>query len=433
MIKYLLLIALWLGAVNCRAQRVVNVGMGWAKNSVNANILRHNALASYQNMQYTAYYDNDQNLVVAKRMLNSSRWEIAVTQYKGNATDAHRTISIGVDGAGYLHISWDHHGNKLRYCKSVKPGSLHLTGELAMTGLQEQKVTYPEFYNLPNGNLLFVYRDGASGNGSMVLNRYDVKQMKWQQLQNGWINGEGQRSPYWQMMVDKKGSIHISWVWRESPDVASNHDLAYACSKDGGLTWKKSTGENYTLPITQASAEYAALIAQKSELINTTAIAADNEGHPYTVTYWRSADSDIPQYKLVYKKNGEWTTQQITNRKTPFSLSGGGTKRIPISRPQLIIKDSKGVIKAAIIYRDIEQGDKVTITECADVQKGKWSTHNITTTAVGLWEPAYDTSLWNSKGIVNLFVQRVEQGDGETTKDIPAQMISVLEWKPGWK
>ncbi|CAM3706131.1 BNR repeat-containing protein [Mucilaginibacter galii] len=433
MTKHLLIVAICFLTINCRAQHMVNVGPGWAKNSVNANILRHSALASYQNVQYTAYYDNDQNLIVAKRMLNSSQWEVVVTPYKGNATDAHRTISIAVDGEGYLHVSWDHHGNKLRYCKNVKPGSLLLTAEIPMTGLQEQKVTYPEFYSLPNGNLLFVYRDGASGNGSMVLNCYNVKQKKWEQLQNGWINGEGQRSPYWQMVVDKKGTIHISWVWRESPDVASNHDMAYACSKDGGQTWEKSTGEKYSLPITQASAEYAARIPQKSELINTTAIAADDEGRPYTVTYWRAAGSEVPQYRLVYKKNGEWITQQITNRKTPFTLSGGGTKRIPISRPQLVIHSSKGIIKAAMIYRDIEQGDKVSIALCNNVQQGKWTTQNITTTSVGLWEPAYDTNLWSSKGVLQLFVQKVEQGDAETTKDVPAQMVSVLEWKPGWK
>lgn len=55
--------------------------------------------------------------------------------------------------------------------------------------------------------------------------------------------------------MDVAGTIHISWVWRESPDVASNHDMAYARSKDGGKTWERSTGEKYHLPIVADEAE----------------------------------------------------------------------------------------------------------------------------------------------------------------------------------
>ena len=37
--------------------------------------------------------------------------------------------------------------------------------------------------------------------------------------------------------------------------MASNHDLAYARSRDGGLTWETSDGRPYTLPITAAFLE----------------------------------------------------------------------------------------------------------------------------------------------------------------------------------
>ncbi|QNA43456.1 BNR repeat-containing protein [Lacibacter sediminis] len=412
---------------------LIKVGKGWARNSINANILRHNAIATYKNIQYIAYYNEQQQLVVGKRKINTENWQLNVSQYKGNAADAHCTISIIVDGDGYLHVSWGHHVNKLRYCRSVKPGSLELTNEFPMTGLKEERVTYPEFYNLPNGNLLFLYRDGSSGNGSIILNRYDVKYKKWSQVQDGWINGEGERSPYWQMGTDKSGTIHLSWVWRESPDVASNHDLCYARSKDGGKTWEKSTGEKYKLPVTAATAEYAVRIPQKSELINTTAIVADSKGRPYTVTYWRSESSKVPQYQLVYHDGSRWITQQVSDRKTPFSLSGSGTKRIPISRPQLIINENKKTVKAIMIYRDIEQEDKVSVALCNDLSKAKWVVENLTAESVGLWEPSYDTALWNRKKKVHLFVQKVEQGDAETVKDVLPQEVFVLEWKPRWK
>lgn len=404
--------------------RFIAAGNGWASNSVNTVVFRHNPLTTYKNTQYIAYYDSAQRLVLGKRTLGEKNFTIQATQYKGKATDAHNTISIITDGEGYLHVSWDHHNNPLRYARSVSPGSLQLTEKMPMTGKKENNTTYPEFYRLPDGNLLFLYRDGSSGNGDLMLNKYDVKTKTWTQLQDGWINGEGERNAYWQMTIDKLGNIHVSWVWRETGDVATNHDMCYAQSKDGGLTWEKSTGEKYKLPITAATAEYACRIPQKSELINSTTMSTDEEGHPYIASYWRA--TDIPQYWLIYNDGAGWKTQQISHRTTPFSLSGAGTKRIPISRPRVMISKNKAVL----IYRDVEQGDKVTVAVCKDIAKGKWEIENLTSMSVGLWEPSLDTEIWRSKNVLHLFVQRVEQGDAETTKDIGPQPVQVLEWKP---
>ena len=49
-----------------------------------------------------------------------------------------------------------------------------------MTGDKEVQVTYPQFYNLPDGDLLFVYREGSSGDGDTMLSRYDTETGEWQ-------------------------------------------------------------------------------------------------------------------------------------------------------------------------------------------------------------------------------------------------------------
>jgi hypothetical protein len=299
-----------------------------------------------------------------------------------------------------------------------------------MTGKQENKVTYPEFYRMPNGNLIFLYRDGESGNGSLVVNQYDIKTKTWRQLQSNLIDGEGQRNAYWQACVDTKGWIHISWVWRETPDVASNHDLCYAFSKDGGVTWQKTNGEIYKLPITASNAEYAFHIPQQSELINQTSMFADSDGHPYIATYWREEGATIPQYHLVYKTNNGWKKEVLDFRKTSFSLSGAGTKRIPISRPQIIAWKIKNHLSAALIFRDEERGNRVSATITSDLGKSKWSIMDLTHTSVGSWEPTYDTELWKDKNLLHLFVQNVEQADAEGQSKLPPQMVEVLEWDP---
>lgn len=66
-------------------------------------------------------------------------------------------------------------------------------------------------------------------------------------MHNVLIDGESQRNAYWQSCIDKEGTIHVSWVWRVTWDVATNHDMCYAKSEDGGVTWTKSNGKHYKL------------------------------------------------------------------------------------------------------------------------------------------------------------------------------------------
>ncbi len=131
------------------------VGYGWAKNAVNAVIFRKNSVVSHQGVQYTAYYDSTAHVVLAKRTLPSGAWETWQTQYRGNVKDAHNSISLMVDGDGFLHLAWDHHNQPLRYCRSTHPGSLELTEKMPMVGKDEERVSYPEFYRFPDGDLSF--------------------------------------------------------------------------------------------------------------------------------------------------------------------------------------------------------------------------------------------------------------------------------------
>ena len=424
-----LVLLLAAGYFQLNGQTLTTVGEGWAGNSVNAVVFRKNSLASWRGNQYIAYYDQQKNVILGKRKLGKNNWILQKTKYQGNAADAHRSISLIVDGDGYLHLSWDHHGNALNYAVSMTPGSLHLGNKSAMTGLKEGNVTYPEFYTLAGGDLLFLYRDGSSGNGNLMMNKYDLKSKKWTQVQDGFIDGEGKRNAYWQMAVDTAGVIHMSWVWRESADVSSNHDLCYARSKDGGKTWEKSTGEKYILPITLANAEYATRIPPHSELINQTSMFADAEGHPFIATYWREEEETIPQYHVIYKEDDIWKTVNLGFRKTPFSLSGVGTKSIPISRPQILAWKEKNGWAVALIFRDQERGEKVSIAINKDINKNKWTVKDLTAESVGSWEPSYDTELWKKRGILDLYVQKVVQVDLEGKADVKPTPVQVLEYK----
>lgn len=411
------------------AQTTHSIAEGWASNSVNTVVFRKNSLASVGEWQFVSFYDAQQHLVIGKRKLGTQNWELKQTKYMGNARDAHNSISIIVDGQGFLHIAWDHHNNQLNYAKSITPLSLELSDKLSMTGKNENAVTYPEFYNNPDGSLLFLFRNGGSGNGNLVLNKYDLTSKTWSQVHSNLIDGEGKRNAYWQAVVDNNGTFHISWVWRESPDVASNHDMCYARSKDGGTTWEKSTGEKYSLPVNAANAEYALKIPIKSELINQTSMTADKRGNPFIATYWRDQNASVPQYRTIFKKAGKWQYRNLSFRSAPFSLGGGGTKRIPISRPQLVVWRSWFRTKAILIFRDAERSNKVSFAINKNINKHKWLVKDVLDENVGSWEPSYDTELWRKERRLHLFVQKTEQADAEGQSVLAPQMVKVVEVK----
>ncbi len=404
---------------------VTTIDSGWAGNSVNAVIFRKNSLVTHNNTQFISFYDAKGFVVLGKRQLGDQQWETRKTAYKGNIRDAHNTISIMVDGDGYLHLSWDHHNNPLNYCRSKEPLSLEMSEKLPMTLKAERSVSYPEFFRLPDGDLLFLYRDGGSGKGNIVLNRYAVQTKQWSQLHQNLIDGEGKRNAYWQACTDKNGFMFISWVWRESPDVASNHDMSYAISKDGGKTWSNSKGQRYELPINLSTAEKIATIPAGSDLINQTSMCTDDKGKAVIASYW-TGKNNVPQYQVLYQQGKTWKLKDAGFRTSDFSLSGGGTKKIPMSRPQVLSWGRGKRASIALIFRDEERGNKVSLA-VNKIRKNGWKIMDLDNTDNGEWEPTYDTELWSNKKQLHIFVQKVKQADKEGVTNTPPQLVQVFQ------
>ncbi|MFC6859062.1 BNR repeat-containing protein [Zunongwangia atlantica] len=421
------LLAIIISLSSCSSIKIkdIEVGEGWANNSVNTTIFRKNAVASTGDFQFLGYYDNNGQMIIAKRELKSSNFDLSKSNFKGNAKDAHNSISLAVDGEKKLHVSWDHHDNPLNYAVGSSVLSAELGEKQSMTGKDENKLSYPQFYNLKNGNLLFLYRSGQSGKGKLVSKLYNTKTQDWTDLHENLIDGEGERNAYWQASVDMQGTIHLSWVWRESWDVSTNHDMAYARSKDGGKTWERSNGEKYELPITAGTAEYAWKIPQNSELINQTSMTADKKGNPFIVTYW--TENNKTDYQIIYAEDGKWKHENTNFRNSSFHLGGGGTKKIPISRPDILIKETKTNPVIYLLFRDAERENKVSMAYHKLHSDKPWKVIDLTEESVGEWEPNYDLQLWENEEKLHVFVQKVTQVDGEGLAKAKPTMVRILE------
>lgn len=440
-IRYFVLIVLIAGCSGDRdhredlhsssAAKLVPVAEGYANTSVNTVIFRKHPLFTYEGVQYISFYDAIGHVVVGKRATGNSDWEIHQTKFTGNVEDAHNSISVAVDGEGFIHLAWDHHNSPLRYAQSTEPGGLEMTDEYRPGSLNsDHSVTYPEFYRMPDGDLLLMYRNGWSGEGSQVVHLYDVELKEWRLLHEQLIDGGGEVNPYWQTTMDENGTFHLSWTWRRHGGVETNHDLMYARSHDGGETWERSDGSSYKLPITPETAEIALNIPENSSMMNQTSMAADGRGRPYIVNYWTPGESNIPQYHMVYFDGESWQVSQISNRTEPFELSGEGTMAPPISRPQIVTGRVDANESAIIIFRDEERGNRVSVALSNDISNSEWEISDLTNDSVGAWEPTLDLQLWRDQKKLNLFVQRVAQQNNETPGEIGPQMIYVLEWVP---
>jgi hypothetical protein len=117
---------------------------------------------------------------------------------------------------------------------------------------------------------------------------------------------------------------------------------------------------------------------------------------------------------------------QVSERTRPFRLGGGGTKRIPLSRPLVVAANGR----VHVVYRDEERGRGVVVATSSDSMRARWRIETIHADDVGMWEPTHDPVLWQRDRRLHLFVQRVGQGDGETLEAVPPQPVSILEWKP---
>ena len=392
-------------------------------------------------VQYAAFYNANAKLVVAKRALNNEQWQLRETPFSGNVNDAHNHISLVVDDKDYLHIAWDHHNTPLKYARSFEPGSLQLAKAhmVSQPGAEavalENSVTYPQFYALNNGDLLFAYRDGGSGRGNLVLNRYHSQSQQWQRLHNSLIDGEGERSAYWDMAVDANGVLHLAWIWRETPDVATNHDLSYAQSTDNGVTWQRLNGQPYTLPITLATGEVVKAIPQQHKLMNPPVVTADAQSQPFIASYWADSPHDIPRYHVVFaageRNNHDWQELKAPKVAQNFALSGHGTKRPPISRAVLLADSTRDAGQVHLIYRDdYQQGNVIALS--SSLRYPAWRTTVLTNKAVGAWEPSLDIAQWHNHQQAHLLLQAVGQNDGNDQQSLataPSE-IGVLVWQP---
>lgn len=304
-----------------RAAVVLDVDDVWSGHPV------HFALVTTATKQYAAYFAGDQSLKVAARDLDSETWSYQVLQTKVG-WDSHNHIAMAVDEAGFIHISGNMHNVPLIYFRSSRAEDItSLERVTSMIGSNEQSVTYPEFFRAPGGALAFAYRDGGSGNGNHIFNQYDLDAKQWQRLLDTPLtDGEGQRNAYPVGPVQGPDDYwHLVWVWRDTPDADTNHDLSYARTSDL-VHWESGDMHaSLTVPIKLATADVVDPVPVSAGMINNnTKVGFDAEQRPVVVYHKYDQDGKTQLYNARVE-NGQWVVHQTSDWDYRWDFGGEGT------------------------------------------------------------------------------------------------------------
>jgi hypothetical protein len=314
-------------------------------------------LLTHEQDQYVAYYNENHQMIVAHRRIPERFWQKAELPSKVG-WDSHNYITMAFDTQGDLHLSGNMHCVPLIYFRTRQAGDITSFEKLEMTGKEEQRCTYPRFLYSTDDTLLFMYRSGGSGNGRRFYNRYDTQTKTWARFFDmPLFEGQGQRNAY--PLGPKRGPrglFHLVWVWRDTPDCATNHHLSHAQSKDL-KHWETAGGQALQLPFTlDQSTACVDPIPSGGGIINgCERLLFDAQDRPI-IAYHKRDENGYMQIYIARFQAGVWQRQAITSWHKEIPFSGRGAMPFIGIRLGHVTRLDNGLITLSYRHRDYGSG-----------------------------------------------------------------------------
>jgi len=329
--------------------------------------------------QYVAYFDHDRFLTVAQRELDSGQWLYhRFPVQRGWPTGRHAKLSLALDRHGYIHITAYRRGllqeppipPRPIYYRSVAPHSIDQFERLYMV-VEDERTDYPTF-STNDGTLYFSFRDGESGQGDQHFYRYDDDKRQWERVldtplldgrgeMSAYVHGEGLPTP------GPDGRWHLLWVWRNTPDHATNHSLSYARTMGSDLTeWESVSGVQVTPPFTSDNTELLVDGTRPGGGLSNAlnAMSWDSKGR-VVISYHRFDESGASQIYNARFDGDEWSVIPATRWDFVWGESYSGTGSLNIAgtlRMSAITPGRNGELTQTVWNRD-EGGALVVLDE----------------------------------------------------------------------
>ena len=139
-------------------------------------------------------------------------------------------------------------------------------------------------------------------------------------------DGQGLMNAYQtQPTIMKDGWYHMYWVWRDTPDCSTNHDLSYMKSPDL-KNWYNAFGEQIKIPATlDEKSLIVDPIPPKGGIINLAAkMVLDEKNNPVFAYHKYDSVGNLQFYtaRIIDEK---WIYKQVTNWDYRWEFSGNGS------------------------------------------------------------------------------------------------------------
>jgi len=315
-----------------RVVKALEVGETFSGTRISATLLTHGE------HQYVAYYNADQQVVIAERRLGSDEWFFRELPLNARWNNHVGIKGLAIDAKGYLHLSGNMHAMPLVYWRTTEPydsprlkaeGRHHIeTLERIdrMVGEKEDRVTYENFRELPDGRLTFWYRYGRSGQGQRIINVWDAEEMGWQRLMDEPLfDGLGEVNVYPSGPIQgPDGNYHFIFMWRETPDARTNHQMSYVWSEDM-VNWRTAAGDAVALPITRRTEGVVVdpLPPLKGMINMGTALGFDAENRPIVSYHKYDAEGNSQIYNARWEED-RWEIYQTSDWDWRWEFGGWG-------------------------------------------------------------------------------------------------------------
>lgn len=391
--------------------------------AINGRSHQQTPITSFRGYQYATYYDANRNVCVGRRKLPEGKWEVVrLTDHKIESNDAHNTVVIGIcHKDGTIHLAFDHHATPLNYRVSEigaasDPGSISWNAELfgevqhQLGAVEtEERVTYPRFFNAPNGNLMLYYRGKTSADGDGMIEEYDGVKHQWTPGMGKFIsrdignftaggNTSLVRCPYMNDLCYSGDRLHASWFWRDrfEKTLAKNqHDLCYVYSDDNGRTWCNTdedvigkTGNE--LIHLNSTGLVVSPVPIGSGITNQNTQFAFPDGSVHIVAGQRKESVGERRYRHWWRdSDGNWSSEWI-----PFTGN----------RPKLLGDADRSLL---LVFNDNDEALRIIKgTPDADETAWIWGRVELPFQLAVIGEPLVDLQRWQAEKVLSIYCQR---------------------------
>jgi hypothetical protein len=170
-------------------------------------------------------------------------------------------------------------------------------------------------------------------------------------------DGQGLMNAYQsQPTLGSDNWYHLYWVWRDTPDCSTNHDLSYLKSPDL-INWFNAFDKQVQLPVTiDIKSVIIDPIPVKGGIINLAAsLCLDKKEEPLMAYHKYDAEGNL-QLFVARLKGKKWKIKQLTQWDYRWEFSGNGSINFEV---RLGAFKNRGDGFYELAYSHIKYGDGI--------------------------------------------------------------------------